>query len=161
MTLIWHRSPDRTGKPQSPISVVAWIERGQQIRSTLIQPKLVWKRKHGGRDDEGISKISNEHMNEVDLLDISHILKLKRVNRDKFPLARSRHCFSLDCFAKSFVFEASCEAERDRIALCLKLAVARLGAMIIANDNTFFEEFFHSGEAEVPGAPPSFQDLNQ
>ena len=154
MTLVWHPTPDESGKPPPPVSVIAFIERGHQIRTSLIQPKFVWKRKHDYNDKEGISRISNEHMNGIDLLDISHVLTVKKVDRKKYPLARTKHCFTMKYFTETALFEASSESERDRIVLCLKLTVARLGSMIITNDNTFFEEFFHLHDQEVPGHAP-------
>jgi hypothetical protein len=52
------------------------------------------------------------------------------------------------------MFEASSEAERDRIVESLKLTVSRFAAKIIVQDKKVMDEFFSSFLSAVPGEAP-------
>jgi len=149
MTLVWHPAPD-TDCNQSPQCVSAWIELGQQLRKTIIQPKLMWRRSLSN----GRVAISNEDLHGIDLLDIARVLEVSKVNRKLYPFARKSCSFSIDTLEYSHVFEASSEAERSHIVQAIKLIVARLGSKIILNDNTVFDEFFSNMFFSVPGKEP-------
>jgi len=149
MTLIWHPAPD-TGN-QSPQSITAWIELGQQLRKTIIQPKFMWRRSLSN----GRAALSNDDLHGIDLLDIARVLETSKVNRKIYPFARKSCSFSVETLEYSHVFEASSEAERGYIVQAIKLIVARLGSKIILNDNTVFDEFFSNMFFSVPGKEPN------
>jgi hypothetical protein len=148
-TLVWHPSVKKNSKP---VAIVAWIERGQHLPYTLIQPRLVWKRLHDGKT------LSDRH--SVDLLDISRVIEAGRVNRNRYPLAQRKKCLLIQCLDENMLFEASNEKERDRLCRDLKLVVARLGSKIIMEDSQLFEEFFVM-DPQVPGEAPRWAQSEQ
>ena len=52
------------------------------------------------------------------------------------------------------MFEASSEAERDRVVHSLKLTIARFASKIIVQDRMVLDEFFTSFLSTVPGEAP-------
>lgn len=151
MTLIWHPAPD-TGSKQSHQCVSAWIELGQQLRKTIIQPKFMWRRTQPVAN--GRIAISNDDLHGIDLLDIARVLEVSKINRKIHPFARKSCSFSVETLEYSHIFEASSEAERNHVVQAIKLIVARLGSKIILNDNTVFDEFFSNMFFSVPGKEP-------
>lgn len=155
MTLVWHRSakPDARSKG-TPQAMMLWIERGQQLNAGLIQPKLVWRpvRKHEGEMQRlGLSTPSLE---SLELLDISRVLEVNRIDRKLYPFAKRKCCFLVESLDRKMMFEASSEAERDRIVEGLKLAVARFASKVIVQDHQVLDEFFTSYLSIVPGEAP-------
>ena len=154
-TLVWHCCV----KPYSlsrgtPKATKAWIERCQLLQAGLIQPKFVWRPVQDYENDSqrlGLSKLSLE---SVELLDISRVLEVNRIDRKLYPLAKRNNCFLLETLDRKIMFEASCESERDRIVHNLKLMVARFGAKVILRDQAALHEFFSSFEKAVPGDAP-------
>jgi hypothetical protein len=133
-TMVWHQDVE---KKSTPVAIVAWIERGQQLDRQLIQPRLVWKRLHdGGAPNERHS---------VDLLDISRILEVDHIDRNIYPLAQQRNCLCIRTLDGKMMFQASDEKERNRLCRDLKLVVARLASKIILDDQHLFNEFFVEG----------------
>eukprot|EP00566_Odontella_aurita_P004937 CAMPEP_0113525740 /NCGR_PEP_ID=MMETSP0015_2-20120614/337_1 /TAXON_ID=2838 /ORGANISM="Odontella" /LENGTH=636 /DNA_ID=CAMNT_0000423955 /DNA_START=281 /DNA_END=2188 /DNA_ORIENTATION=- /assembly_acc=CAM_ASM_000160 len=121
MTLIWHQNSDVYSTNKSPIAVTAWIELGSNFRSNLIQPRLMWKPVHGDDDERGSLGITNLGAFSFDLLDISRVLKPKRIDRERHPLANRSRSFLVETFDQFDLFEASSEKERDDIIFGLKL----------------------------------------
>lgn len=141
-TMVWHPCIKKKSKP---VAIVAWIERGQKFGRKVIQPRLAWKKLHDG------GSFNDRH--SVDLLDISRILEVSRIDRNRYPLAQRKNCLLIQCLDQKMLFEASTEKERDRLCRDLKLVVARLGSKIIMEDDQLFEEFFVVDEV-VPGRAP-------
>jgi len=155
MTLVWHRSakPDARSKG-TPQAMIIWIERGQQLNSGLIQPKLVWR---PAREHEGEMQrlgLSTPSLESLELLDISRILEVNRINRKLYPFAKRKSCFLIESLDRKMMFEASSESERDRIVNGLKLLVARFASKIIVQDRDVLDEFFTSYLSAVPGDAP-------
>ena len=150
MMLVWHQ-------PEGPVAVYAWIELGSQLRSALIQPKLMWKPVHETEDERGALGITNHiNLHSVDLLDISRILASTKVDRKKHPLAKSKCSLSIETFDHNLLFEASCQEERDALVQGLKGLVARLASKIIVGDERVFDEYFTPFGASVPGEAPEW-----
>ena len=137
-TMVWHQLVE---KQSTPVAIVAWIERGQQLDRQLIQPRLVWKRLHDG------GAPNDRH--SVDLLDISRILEVNQIDRKLYPLAQQRNCLCIRSLDRKMMFEASNEEERNCLCRDLKLVVARLASKIILDDQNLFHEFFVEGM--IPG----------
>lgn len=133
-TMVWHQGLE---KNSTPVAIIAWIERGQQLDRQLIQPRLVWKRLHDG------GAPNDRH--SVDLLDISRILEVDQIDRSVYPLAQQRNCLCIRTLDGKMMFEASNEEERNRLCRDLKLVVARLASKIILDDQHLFHEFFVEG----------------
>ena len=150
MMLVWHQ-------PDGPVAVYAWIELGSQLRSALIQPKLMWKPVHETEDERGALGITNHiNLHSVDLLDISRILASTKVDRKRHPLAKSKCSLSIETFDHNLLFEASCQQERDALVQGLKGLVARLASKIIVGDERVFDEYFTPFGAVVPGEAPEW-----
>jgi len=151
--LVWHR-PMHT--ESSPIAVHAWIEHGSYIQAGLIQPKLMWQESCGKERKDGERFVLNEmEFHSVDLLDISRVVPLSRVDRTLYPFAKRSCCFFIQAFDKELIFEAESTADRDNFIGGLKVLVARLGSKIIVGDKDVLEEFFTPASSEVPGTAPS------
>jgi hypothetical protein len=156
-TLVWHLCAADEG-PSKPVAVVAWIERGQHLHNKLIQPRLVWRKLRSAStpSKRGLSDFENHH---VDLLDISRIIEVSRIDRKRYPLAQKKQSLHIQCLDGQMLFEASSEMERDRLCRDLKLVVARLGSKIILEDETLFDEFFVV-DTPVPGEAPHWAKAN-
>ena len=87
-----------------------------------------------------------------DLVDVARVLAVDTVDRKLYPFAKPASCFLLKTIDKSFLFETKSAPERERIVRLLKLVVARLGSKLIVGDQSFFEEFFITGDG--PGEAP-------
>lgn len=135
-----------------PIGIKAWIERGQQLRHTLIQPKLCWQQVHLS-DPQGPLRDKSKKLFNVDLLDVTRVLEVNRVDRRHYPLAPRNKCLLVQCIDQKMMFEAGSQAERDRLVHTLKLTVARLGTKMIVEDKSVFDDFFSFGDG-VPGRAP-------
>lgn len=152
MLLVWHRSMNTES---SPIAVHAWIEHGSCIQAGLIQPKLMWQESCGKERKDGERFVLNEmEFHSLDLLDISRVAPLSRVDRTMYPFAKRSCCFFVQAFDKELMFEAESGADRDKFIKGLKVLVARLGSKIIVGDKDVLEEFFTPASSEVPGTAP-------
>jgi len=153
MTLIWHPTAATNSykTPSSPLAVCAWIELGQQLRKTIIQPKFMWRLSNQ-------KEMSSINLHGIDLLDIARIFELNKVNRVLYPFARKQNSLSIETLEHSYIFEASSESEKNQIVYAMKLIVARLGSKIIVNDSSVFDEFFSCQNAGVPGKEPDWMD---
>jgi len=150
MMLVWHQ-------PEGPVAVYAWIELGSQLRSALIQPKLMWKPVHETEDERGALGITNHiNLHSVDLLDISRILGANKIDRKLHPLAKPTCSLSIETFDHNLLFEASCQKERDTLVKGLKGLVARLASKIIVGDERVFDEYFTPFGSVVPGEAPEW-----
>mmetsp|Transcript_8520 Transcript_8520/g.13324 ORF Transcript_8520/g.13324 Transcript_8520/m.13324 type:complete len:479 (+) Transcript_8520:257-1693(+) len=149
-TFIWHPN-DANGKP---VAVTAWFERGQHLCKKFVQPCFAWKKQNDNLS-ESTSKINipDYQFHSIDLLDISRILEVNKVNRKKYPFAQRKKCFLIQGLENKMLFEASHEKERDRICQDFKLVVARLGSKVIMEDTEMFTEFFIV-DGSVPGEAP-------
>lgn len=151
--LVWHRSMHYEA---SPIAVNAWIEHGSYIQAGLIQPKLMWQESCGKERKDGERFILNDiQFHSIDLLDISRVIPLGRVDRTEYPFAKSSCSFFIQAFEKELIFEAESTAERDNFIEGLKVLVARLGSKIIVGEKDVLEEFFTPTSSEVPGTAPA------
>ena len=154
-TLVWHRSTRPYSRSEgAPQAIIAWIERGQQINYGLIQPKLVWC---PIKDHEGeVHRIGlpTPTLESLELLDISRVLEVNRIDRKLYPFAKRKSCFLLESLDRKMMFEASSESERDRIVNGLKLTVARFASKVIVQDVGVLDEFFTSFLSAVPGEAP-------
>jgi len=151
MNLVWHPTPCEGETNLPPIYVKAWIEQGHQLRNALIQPKFIWTNKHELEGKIRQMGLIGQNLHSVDLLDISRILTVNKVDRTMYPLAQRRSSFIIETFDRKMLFEASSQKSRDRIVHGLKIMVARLGSKIIVNDDTVFDDFFTPTAAAVPG----------
>jgi hypothetical protein len=151
VTLILHPSTlsDRSGVSSSqPVAVNAWIERGQRL-DTIILPKFSWQSIH--RNKPKGNRIVVPSVTFIELLDITRIITVGRIDRNRYPFAKRMHCFIVKTMNdETFFFEAKSFAERNRLVYSLKLLVARFGAKVLVDDMTMFTEFFSQAEP-VPG----------
>lgn len=149
ISLIWH--PRRSQKEKSssnppPICVQAWFEMGTCLKSTLVQPKFMWRGDHRPDDATRYGNvqgpvISNPH--NIELLNIIRVLSPTTIDRKIYPFVKVNNAFILSTSAEeSFLFEAATEEERNKVVLGLKLVVARLASKIIVGDKGVFQEFF-------------------
>jgi hypothetical protein len=149
--LLYPSAKNSSGGPsaKSPLAVNVWIERGQRLQ-TIIQPKLMWKPVHRPRPQEAATKsMSLPAAHSIELLDITRILKVGRIDRQRHFFAKPMHCFvirTIDDDDELF-FEAKSFAERNRLVYSLKLLVARFGAKIIVADESLFDEFFSTTDS--------------
>jgi hypothetical protein len=148
VTLILHPSTlsDRPGVSSSqPVAVKAWIERGQRL-DTIIQPKLSWQSIHRSNKPKG-NRIEVPSVTFIELLDITRIVTVGRIDRNRYPFAKRMHCFIVKTINdETYFFEAKSFAERNRLVYSLKLLVARFGAKVLVDDMTMFAEFFSQTE---------------
>lgn len=156
-TLAYHpRSSNEAsvvGPTTSPVGVDAWLERGQRLRS-LIPPKWMWRPKSRYEYKARGVLVRTEAVRSLELLDISRILKVDRVDRNLYPFAKPNKCLLIrNIDGDEFCFEAKSTEERDIIAFSLKLVIARFGAMVIATNHKVYDEFFVTDHC-VPGKPP-------
>jgi len=152
-TLIWH--PNTGGdyrKSASPLAVKAWIERGHRLdRKGLVQPKFCWQKTANAAMATGTDP------NEVfrtDILDITRILEVNRVDRRFYPFAQRRKSLLIQCMDDKMLFQAATVADRDAMVHGMKMVVARLGSLIIVQDEALFEEFFAFDGSNGPGDLP-------
>ena len=170
MTLVWHRTNNDSEKRHvsavgplrhipapSPQGVHVWIEPGSQLRSTLLQPRLVCKPVQSNARAVGGQDASDRLVRSIDLLDIGRVLEARRVDRVRHPLAKRDCSFLVETLDRTgLLFQAESESERDRIVHGLKLVVARLGSKIVVGDGTVIEEFFTPFGLSVPGYKPAW-----
>jgi len=72
------------------------------------------------------------------------------------PFAKKRNTFLIKTLDRTVMFECS-SGERYRIVESLKMAVARLGTLLLLRDDELIDEFFAGGESEHhqgPGEEP-------
>jgi hypothetical protein len=154
-TLVLHRSvKPHTRFKGRPQAMKVWIERGQQLQAGIIQPKLVWRPVQDYEEGSQRLGLSTPCLESVELLDISRVVEVNRIDRKLYPLAKGKSCFLLGSLDRQMMFEASCESERDRIVHRMKLLVARFGSKVIVRDLSVMDEFFTSFEKAVPGEAP-------
>lgn len=137
-----------------PVAIDAWLERGQNLANSLIQPKWMWKQKP--RKSNGSIRLDNSRLQAVELLDVTRILKMEDIDRKSIhPFAKFSHCFVIKTIHKEeFCFEAPNEMERDRLVYSLKLVIARFGAKVLVGDPQVYCEFFSMVDAGVSGNAP-------
>jgi hypothetical protein len=154
-TLVHHpttTSSSGVTQPSSPVAVNGWLERGQRLRTT-IQPKWMWKPKPR---DLAAGQNFQIPVKGIELLEITRIFKVERIDRNRYPLAKPRHCFIIKTLDdEEFCFEAKSFAERNRLVYSLKMVIARFGAQLIMADYRVYNEFFATTES-VPGEAPRF-----
>jgi hypothetical protein len=161
-TLVLHRwsSGNSDGQAARPVAIDAWLERGQNLTHSLIQPKWMWKPKP--RELRGNLKLpSNSHLQAVELLDVTRILKLEDITNGSnlHSFAKTAHCFLVKTIhGEVFCFEALNESERDRLVYSLKLVIARFGAKVLVGDHQLYGEFFSMADSGVPGEAPDIYE---
>lgn len=156
-TLVYHpMSKERSMEPSNPIALDAWLERGQ-ILNELIQPKWMWMPKSKFRGKGPLIQAGT--VRSIDLLDITRIVAVVRVDRTLYPFAKPHRSFIIrNIDGEECCFEAKSSDECDLIVLSLKLAIARFGAMVLTTDHRVYEEFFVREDC-VPGQPPELINL--
>jgi len=153
ISLIWH--PGRKQSAQSftnptPLHAQAWFEMGTCLKSTLVQPKFMWRGAyHRPNDDDSSNSNRNiqgpafQTPHFVELLNIVRVIAPKSLDRNIHPFCRLTHAFTVSTSQdESYLFEAATEEERNRFVLGLKLVVARLASKIIVGDKGVFNDFF-------------------
>ena len=145
LTLILHEDTGSAKQPR-PHGVQCWIERGQQLRRTIIAPKFFWKSIQPSRGAclSVNSQVSNCMFSSINLMDISRVLSASNetVDRLQFPFCKPKHAFFIKTLDQSILFEANSAAERDRIVKSLRLVVARLGSLLLTNNDRLADEYF-------------------
>jgi hypothetical protein len=141
LRLILHPSESKGSiSTAAPQAVSVWIEHGRRVRNELVSPKFVWKSLH--KSNQKVSYQRSE-VSSVDILDIDRILPVEKLNRSSHPFAKTRHTFLMrSIHGETYMFEASSASERDRLVHSIKLMIARLGSMLVVQDDNVLEEFF-------------------
>jgi hypothetical protein len=157
-TLKLHASMTDTRSTQ-PLAVHAWVERGQRLQ-TIVQPKFMWRSVHL-KKSKGNS-IENPIISGIDLLDITRILKVEKIDRRRYPFAKPMHCFIIKTQKdEDLFFEAKSVLDRNRLVYSFKMIVARFGAKVIVADDSLFDEFFANQGGGVPGDAPEWTNPEQ
>ena len=183
MTLILHEytvhsDEGQENEPHSktrPHGVSAWIERGQNLKNSIVPPTFVWRSIHS-RDKRDVfslrSSLSSmsrrrQEINSIALLDIHRVLEVDKIDKTILPFCRASNSFLIKTLDRTVLFEASSPEERNRLVSSLKLAVARLGSLLLLQDDKLLDEFFagESGSEDRlldgvtgPGNAPYFLD---
>lgn len=153
-TLIWHPSEGR-GRG-TPVAVKMCIERGKQLNKTLIHPKLVWHATFPNEKSASTMLGRGKNLLECNLLDITRVLEVNRVDRKRYPFAQRKKSLLVHGMdGETMFFQAISEEERNYLVQGLKLIVARFASKIVVEDNTVFQEFFDVGDG-VPGDAPDW-----
>jgi len=153
LSLIWHPGPNQESSSPTnptPLHTQAWFEMGTCLKSTLVQPKFMWRGAyHRPNDDDSSNANRNikgpafQSPHFVELLNIVRVIAPNRVDRKIYPFCRLTHAFTVGTSQEeTFLFEAATEMERNRFVLGLKLVVARLASKIIVGDKGVFDDFF-------------------
>lgn len=124
----------------TPIGIEAWLERGQRLQNMIISPKFVWLPVHE-KSNKSQTKRTESNFQGIDLLDVQRILHMNRVDRKKFSLAKPSRTFLIKSIPGDYCLESRSTTERDAFVNHIKLAVARFGSLLVANDNRV-EDFF-------------------
>lgn len=157
-TLKLHPSMTDTCSTQ-PLAVHAWVERGQRLQ-TILQPKFMWRSVHL-KNLKGNS-MENPTISAIDLLDVTRILKVEKIDRRRYPFAKPMHCFIIKTFQdEDLFFEAKSVLDRNRLVYSFKMIVARFGAKVIVADESLFDEFFVNQGGDVPGEAPEWTNPEQ
>ena len=77
-------------------------------------------------------------------MDICRILSAagESIDRTRFPFCKAKHAFFIKTLDQSLLLEATSSAERDRIVKSLRLVVARLGSLLLTNNDRLADEYF-------------------
>ncbi len=122
---------------------------GSCLKTTLIQPKFVWRIIR--QPPKGLSrltrslKIAMQEPESIELLNIVRILSpsTTSVDRNKYPFVKCESSFVLVTSTKDeYLFEAKDAEQKKRFVFCMKLMIARLASKIIVGDRDVFNEFF-------------------
>jgi hypothetical protein len=163
MTLIMHEDTP-TCKSFRPHGIYVWVERGQQLcNSTIIlPPKLHYKPIQ--KDTTGMMRVAFQRteVSCINLLDIYRILPMESIDRKVHPFLKLQCSFVIKTHDRTLLLEAKSSSDRDRIVKGLRLCVARLGSMLLTNNDGLSEEFFLSQEILEPDDDPDwFDDMHQ
>jgi hypothetical protein len=142
MTLILH-DDTASAKQLRPHGVICWIERGQQLRNSIIAPKLFWKSIQTPKMMSE-QQATNHVFNSINLMDISRILPAtnETVDRTQFPFCKPKHAFFVRTLDQSLLLQTNSATERDRIVKSMRLVVARLGSLLLTNNGRLADEYF-------------------
>lgn len=163
MTLILHQDTAAHMQQLRPLGVHCWIERGRQLRSGILAPKLHWKSFHPLPTKPSVPKAAPSATNNlvfssINLMDIARILPAtsEAMDRKRFPFCKAKHAFFVKTLDQCLLFEANSSGERDRIVKSLRLVVARLGSLLLTNNERLADEFFAFVDQGhlVPGEAP-------
>ena len=156
ITLLLHRNVMHYPSSSSSMAVHFWVERGQRLNRDIILPKLVWMPVTTNRTAEcGNTKILHQRHQtyNIELLDISRVLEITKVDRSRYPFVRLPCSFLVRTMNEEFIFEASSEGERKRIVETLKHVVARFASTVLLQDDKAILDFF-SHRSQGPGEQP-------
>lgn len=150
--LLWHPTPTQKQPNRAPQCVSAWVEKGAYLMNqSFVQPKWMWKPAHEINLNMRRLNIASEAPKQVDLLDIGRVRDLPAFDRQRYPFAHRRRCFTVETHTEVHLFEAQSVREKKRIVFGLKLTITRLASLIITQDakavEEFFEPVFTPGEA--------------
>ena len=128
-------------------AVQCWIERGQQLRNSIIAPKLCWKSiiiPPPGTHSRPSQPTTKYEFSSVNLMDISRVLNISNgmIDAKEFPFCKSKHAFMIKTMDRTLIFETHSPAERDRIVKSLRLVVARLGSLLLTKNERLADEYF-------------------
>lgn len=139
---ILHSTATKTFK--HPIMIKAWFEMGSCLKTTLVQPKFVWRSITSEFSSRKDMINSIQRPEGIELLDIVRILKpTNETNRLAHSFVKLSNSFSLlTNNGEEYLFELASEEERNKFVFSFKLLIARLASKIIVGDKDVFEEFF-------------------
>ena len=135
----------------SPMGVDAWMKRGQRLPRATVAPKLVWLPVHSKTSEKELARQESK-LAGIEILDMQRILPMGRIDRKKYAFARPRRSVLIKSQNGDFCFECRSMAERDKFIHQMKLAVARFGSQLVANDPRV-SDFFIPQDGNV-GRPP-------
>lgn len=121
------------------------------MKQSLVQPKWMWKPAHEINLTMRRLNVAYEAPKQIDLLDIGRVRDLPAVDRQRYPFAHRRRCFTVETHTEAHLFEARSVREKKRIVFGLKLTITRLASLILTQDakavDEFFEPVFTPGES--------------
>jgi len=144
-TLTHHTYSTEERMSTSATCVKFWFEMGPSIKNKLTQPKLVWRERHPNNREMCPQPcfFSCQDFNSIDLLSISRVLKGDHIHSKKFPFAKLKNSFTLQCVDEHdvYLFEAQSEEECDKLIYGLKCIIAKIASMTIVGDDNVYDVF--------------------
>ena len=120
----------------------------------------MWQSIHRKKLSRSNMTVPKSGIASFDLIDVSRILAVDRVDRKQYPFAKALNCFLIKTMDETLLFETKSKSERERIVRTFKLLVARLGSKLIVGDQSFFDEYFISSTESGPGEVPYWLNTN-
>lgn len=114
----------------------------------------MWQSVHCTKSSHSSLAVPKSAMTGFDLIDVSRILSVDKVDREQNPFAKASHCFLIKTMDESLLFETKSKSDKERVVRLFKLLVARLGSQLIVGDQSFFDEYFVSSSDIGAGDAP-------